>query len=297
MKLKNKTKTYAKILADSINYNNLARVTTFELYFPRSILAEYNTHGAVSRNAASSRAIPINKFIESVENDGYVPYSWGVNQSGMQSFNYVEDEAFFNELNQDWQEAKEQILSIARKFNSKKIHKQFINRLLEPFFYVKLVSTGTDWENFFALRCNKDTHPEFQILSDKMLKCYVEEFSNAKSLKTGEWHLPYHSNNIESFTTEEKIKISVARCARTSYLNFDGKFEPSKDYELYDSLLNSGHMSPFEHIAKCVDVPYDLYSGKLRGWECLRKTFPNENRQVNLVDLYLERKQNGFIDA
>lgn len=297
MKLENKTKTYAKILVDSINCYNGVRLTTFEISFPRSILAEYNTHGAISRNAASSRAIPINKFIESVENDGYVPYSWGVNQSGMQSFNYVEDEAFFKELNQDWQEAKEQILSIARKFNSKKIHKQFINRLLEPFFYVKLVTTGTDWSNFFALRCHKDTHPEFQILADKMLQCYFEEMHEAKVLRKDEWHLPYHSDELKFLSTEERIKISVARCARTSYLNFDGKFEPSKDYALYDSLLKSGHMSPFEHIAKCVDVQHDLYSGKLRGWECLRKTFPNENRKVSLIELYEERKQHGFMDA
>ena len=43
----------AKILADSLNPCGV-RLTTFEITFPRIVLAEFNTHRVFSRNSASS---------------------------------------------------------------------------------------------------------------------------------------------------------------------------------------------------------------------------------------------------
>ena len=53
----------ARIVADSMAPNG-CRITTFELEFPRIILCEWNTHRQISRNTASSRAIPVAKMIE-----------------------------------------------------------------------------------------------------------------------------------------------------------------------------------------------------------------------------------------
>ena len=44
--------------------------------FPRIILAEVNTHRMLSKNTSSSRAIPFNKMVESVQNDPFVPIAW-----------------------------------------------------------------------------------------------------------------------------------------------------------------------------------------------------------------------------
>lgn len=75
----------AKILCDSVHSETGVRLTTMEITFPRIVLAEFNTHRVLSRNSASSRAIPISKMIERVKTDPFVPVWWGRNQKGMQA--------------------------------------------------------------------------------------------------------------------------------------------------------------------------------------------------------------------
>ena len=48
------------------------------------------------------------------------------------------------------------------------------------------------------------------------------------------------------------LKIATARCARVSYLNFEGKDDYEADIKLYDILKSSGHYSPFEHCARAM---------------------------------------------
>lgn len=43
------------------------------------------THRVFSRNSSSSRAIPIEKMVQQVENDPVIPVYWGKNQKGMQA--------------------------------------------------------------------------------------------------------------------------------------------------------------------------------------------------------------------
>ena len=52
----------ARILLDSLSPSG-ARLTTMEVRYPRFIHSEMMTHRVFSRNAASSRAIPIKKMI------------------------------------------------------------------------------------------------------------------------------------------------------------------------------------------------------------------------------------------
>ena len=46
---------------------------TFVLRYPRMIHSEFMTHRMFSRNASSSRAIPVNKVIEQVDSKPVVP--------------------------------------------------------------------------------------------------------------------------------------------------------------------------------------------------------------------------------
>src|SRR5580692_7015772 len=80
----------AKILADSVSPAG-HRLTTFEVTFPRIVLAEFNTHRMFSRNSASSRAIPVTKMLERVRTDPFVPTYWGKNQKGMQAAEQISD--------------------------------------------------------------------------------------------------------------------------------------------------------------------------------------------------------------
>lgn len=50
------------------------------------------------------------------------------------------------------------------------------------------------------------------------------------------------------------LKIAVAKAARISYtiVGQEKEHDYTKDIALYDSLLKSGHMSPFEHVARAM---------------------------------------------
>src|SRR3954463_15005916 len=74
----------AKVILDSISPFG-KRLTTFVLTYPRFVHAEFMTHRAFSRNAASSRAIPAWKIRRSVRMDPAMPVYWGMNQPGMQA--------------------------------------------------------------------------------------------------------------------------------------------------------------------------------------------------------------------
>ena len=74
----------AKIITDSVSEAG-DRLTTMEVTFPRMVLAEFITHRVFSRNSASSRAIPVEKQLQRIMDDPFIPVWWGRNQSGMQA--------------------------------------------------------------------------------------------------------------------------------------------------------------------------------------------------------------------
>lgn len=256
----------AKIICDSLSLSQ-KRISTFVCTFPRFILAEFNTHRIFSRNAASSRAIPVKKFIDQVVNDPAEPVFWGKDQSGMQSFCELSpsDIPVAKEI---WNQARDKMISCAKEMMSIGVHKQIANRLLEPWFNVTVIVTATEFDNFFKLRCHKNAQPEICELANKM-KTELEN-SVPKIKNYGEWHLPFGDAYIDDgITIENALKISVARCARVSYLNFEGKIDNQKDYDLHDRLMNEGHWSPFEHCA--TPTSSDVLSGNFSGWIQYRK--------------------------
>ena len=228
----------AKVIKDSIYCGD--RVTTFELEYPRYLHGQMMTHRVFSRNAASSRAIPIDKVIEHLTTHPIYP-EWTENQSGMQG-KVIEDSDKLNLLNTLWIVARNNAINVARAMQSAGAHKQNVNRILEPFQTIKVVLTGTDFENFFNLRCEDDAQPEIQYLANRMRVKLSE--STPQELGHGEWHLPYVDTQMP---LDEALKVSASCCAQVSYRKHDTSL--AKAEKLHDRLINSKpiHASPMEH--------------------------------------------------
>ena len=355
-------KIEAKIIADSINPQG-DRLTSILVTFPRIILAEVNTHRMLSKNTSSSRAIPFEKMVESIQNDPFIPIAFQKHHSGMQGTEYITDEkiidfkkgVWLNSRNKAIQSAEELYYNVSRatsisdviELEGTGVTKQLCNRLLEPFMWTTMLITGSKegWDNFFSLRLPKyhlkgiptvdealslssetitlvgkskkellkeinqidnDSYTGFKTiinnytdldwlqinkgqaeihmmtLSEKIYDAIQE--SVPKKLKENEWHIPFrdkmNDEKIEdllrgpyraSYIRHEgdlqqaKVEIATARCARLSYMTFDGIIDYEKDIKLHDSLLESHHMSPFEHCARAMstDEYFEFAKGKL----------------------------------
>jgi thymidylate synthase ThyX len=266
----------ASIILDSIGRNEAApRLTTWMLTLPRNVLAELNTHRAFSRNAASSRAVPVMKKLRAVLADPFIPHFWGLNQKGMQA--YKEATGLRRSLARAvWGCACLSAVAFAWVLHKLGLHKQIVNRLVEPFSYVTVLLTSTQkgLENFFTLRIHKDAEPHMRILAKKMLDLY--NASVPQMLNPGEWHIPFMESSA-GIGHDIGIKVAVARAARLSYEDFDGEIDLDKDVRLHNALMEDGHWSPFEHIAQ-VPEKDDYETSNLLGWSQLRKKYPNECR-------------------
>jgi hypothetical protein len=276
----------ATIVADSISPDDI-RLTTFQLRYPRFIHAELMTHRMFSRNASSSRAIPVKRMIEDLRRDPAMPVYWGSNKPGMQAGEQLDEQAI-RRCQEHWLNGRDEAIKTAKCLIADGLHKQIANRILEPWAHINVVVTATDYENFFTLRRHKDAQPELKVLADAMYDAM--QASEPKLLQPGEWHLPFVRESDLPNHPEALKAISVARCARVSYLTHDGReTTPYEDLQLYDRLVGTQplHASPAEHQA----TPDRLYKvrsdgsevwnnpelhGNFRGWVQLRKQLPGE---------------------
>lgn len=305
----------AKIIADSVSRENI-RVTTMQLRYPRFIHAEFMTHRDFSRNASSSRAIPVERMIKDVIEDTAMPIHWGANQKGMQANEEcnaivllgeeIADTAIGefpvsrdNSREEAWFQARDYAVEAAQAFAEAGYHKQIVNRILEPFTHINVLVTSTKWANFLALRDHPAAQPEIRELAKQMRAAM--DASTPKYLNPGEWHLPYvsskDSTEIVAFlrkqgvsptidrVQEKQIALSVARCASVSYLTVEGTpMTIERALTIYESLLGAQpiHASPAEHQAtpdrleKLGWVEPHMH-GNLTGWVQYRKLLPNEN--------------------
>lgn len=277
----------AKIVCDSLAPSGF-RLTTFVLTYPRFIHAEFMTHRVFSRNASSSRAIPVTRQIQEVIENPAIPLAFRKNQKGMQAGDLLEDQDAAVDV---WLAARDAAVIQARKMVDMDIHKQYANRILEPYAHITVVCSGTDFENFFALRYHPMAQPEICELAKQMYQEY--KAGTPPIYEVGYWHLPLVTEEEMKECCEQfgvtclkesrdalrlAIKRSVAKCARVSYKNHDGtKNTLKQDLELYDRLLGNKpiHASPAEHQAEASDHPF-MTSGNLRGWIQYRKTIENE---------------------
>lgn len=285
------TRTHATIVADSVSPAG-HRLTTFECVFPRIILAEVNTHRMLSRNSASSRAIPVEKMIARVLEDPYVPIHWGKNQKGMSADEDV-SLALQDDAREEWINARDYAMKRVRDLFNIGIHKQITNRLLEPFMWHTAVISATELSNFFNLRDTKDAHPDFRDLAHEAREAYSK--SEPRLINYGEWHLPY-VEPAEAFDAEVlhdadyACRVSIGRCARVSYDRLHAEETPEKSKARCDGMLSAGHMSPFEHVARPMQEADfgnpqlglevwksgGAFCGNFRGWVQYRKLIPHE---------------------
>lgn len=283
---------HAEILADSISPDGV-RLTTMLTVYPRFIHSEMLRHRTFSHSVASSRAIPTEKQIEMVRTNPFVPATFNKRVKGM-GVGEEFDSGQAADAKEVWMDAAEDMATAAERLNIIGLDKSRANRIMEPFIWVSDIITGTEWDNFFALRDHEAAQPEFQTLAKLMRK--VRDASTPDKLQRGEWHLPLVDiDEAGEMTTELLIKISAGRIARESYAK-------SQEYEVQEasikraeSLTGAGHWSPFEHQAK---VPEwydpghygsmgpigkvggglkDVYWGNLRGWVQARSLIPNQD--------------------
>ncbi|WFF39245.1 FAD-dependent thymidylate synthase [Moraxella nasibovis] len=310
----------ATIIADSVSAHTGQRITTFELEYHRYIHSELMTHRQFSRNAASSRAIPIRTAIDQVGLNPAMPIHWGLNQAGMQA---KDEQADVDACEKAWCEAADSAIYYAFKLERLGLHKQVVNRILEPFQMMKTLVTATSFDNFFNLRCHTDAQPEIKQLADLMYGAMQE--SEPEVLYAGEWHTPYvrHSRNVDGqliyIITDETelpsivdldtaIKISCSCAAQVSYRKNDTSIE--KAISLYDRLVGSEpvHASAFEHCATPIDntrkahagithwsrgamIPY---SGNFTNWVQYRQLIPNHDCKGYIAPKGLRRQQHAW---
>ena len=253
---------------------------SMKLRYPRFVHAEAKTHRllliddaevelmqeislmddpALSRCASSSRAVPIDRMIQDVLDDPAIPVAWGSNQPGMQAGAEIDRPDLALEM---WLDARDRAVDAAREAQRLGLHKQVVNRLIEPFAHISVIVTATEWDNFFALRRHEAADPTMRALANAMYQAKA----NAKAIvqPLGGWHRPFLQGDGDEATPRQ----IAARCARVSYLNHDGKPATAlQNNVLAGRLEEERHMSPFEHVAQ--PAPGERHHN-LTGWKSLR---------------------------
>lgn len=261
----------AKVIAHSAS-KECPDIYTLELEYPRFIHQEFMTHRVFSRNASSSRAMSIEKNLQEIQRNPAMPIHWGKNEKGMQAKEELEPYVIAGCINH-WQAALTQAVNYAGSLSRIGLHKQIVNRVVEPFSHIRVIVTATEWDNFFALRLHPDAQPEIQELA-RVMKVAMDE-SKPCYLHPGEWHMPYvDDDELGQYDEITCRKISVARCARVSYKP-STNYSIDKDIELFTRLKDAGHFSPFEHVATPMQASrrdYSRYSsvnypGNPESWE------------------------------
>ena len=269
----------ANVIADSVNELG-DRLTTMVIQFHRFILPEVNTHRMLSKNTSSSRAIPVNKLLEQVEEIEAYPLFWGANCKGMSAKQELSEQDQ-RKAKMIWRHARLMAITQVKALmaiGESGVHKQTANRLLEPFLTTTMIISGTNqpsgWQNLFNQRCHEDAQPEFRALAIAMRDAY--DASEPMQLNAGDWHLPFIDFADDDMAvrgwvnSKDFIKVAVGRCARVSYLNHNGDRDSDADIALHDRLLTSKppHLSPFEHVA--IALPNSEKRANFTGFESYR---------------------------
>lgn len=300
----------AEILLDSINSKGV-RLTTAIVQIPRIVLAEFNTHRKLSRNSASSRAIPFEKMVNNVIANPFIPMAVQKHHKGMQGTEYMEEEDY-KQFKEIWMSNLDDAIAGAVTLNEGGVTKQITNRLLEPFLYHKILVTSTSFDNFTALR----NHEAAEIhIAEAALKL-TDALNNSTPIYRNDWgmHLPFiidseiqdylNSEHFQEVQTELEVlqvahnfhqlaisdlylaMISAGKCAKVSYNNFDGIADHKGDYNLAIKLITSGHWSPMEHIGINTPTINNITSNFCAPWTQFRSLFKNQNLIDNRLKKY-----------
>lgn len=257
-----------EVLAASVNSAG-ERVATIRARYPRFIHSEVMTHKDLSRNASSSRAIPVKTMLRSLWNNKAAPLFWGANQPGMQA--YTELTPTRKKLAQFiWDFTGSFVIIMAWLMMKVGAHKQIVNRMIEPWSFIHVQITATDWSRFFKLRIHHAAQPEIQALA----YCIREALRKAtyREVADGDYHLPWITDaerqRYERTKLDLLLHVSGARSARLSYTPHGSvKQSWDKDLKLALGLIEEQHVSPFEHQLKA--TPGEKHAN-FQGWKAQR---------------------------
>lgn len=275
------TEASARVIADSITVDG-HRLTTVEATCWRPVLAEQNTHRVLSRNSASSRAIPVSKQLDRFVDDPSLPLVWPKEQKGMQGGSGL-DGVPLDDAEDLWDDLSTYVHNRISQYVEShpdpetRLHKSMLNRWLEVGLWQTQIISGTQWDGYFWQRCHKDAEPHIRAMAEAIRD--ARDASDPKILQPGEWHLPYWAENgghesdwddasglvYDPVESHEKLdadrlevakRCSTARCARVSYLTQSGERDIGEDLNLYGRLTENRvgsedppHASPLEHVA------------------------------------------------
>lgn len=334
----------ARLVASSISKGGV-RLDTFELEYPRQIHAEVRTHCMIDMNSSSTRAIPM-KFMRQIVLDNPArPIVLTKNQAGMQGkevhdgkiplsliadvyhhtieavVKYFKDCGVnlegrdwvgFDEFQTQWSlrsvSADHEIMERAG------FHKQITNRYIEPYQFMKVVMTGTEFANFFNLRFQEDADPTIIELANCMIE--AQNRVTPELLGEGEWHTPYvsHARGVQDdapleyfvgevgtpdfqwLTAEEAIKVSCCACAQVSYRKLDVSAE--KIQRVYALLINGGiiHGSAFSHVGTPIrDSDMDMFKGTALSVNFLPETWQDGVTHVDRSGQLWSSKLRGWV--
>jgi hypothetical protein len=181
-----------KVIAHSVTpATTPVHIFTLATRYWRPVHAEVMTHRVFTRNAGSSRAIPIATMLKQIRDNPGMPTHWGAAQKGMQAddecVNLVEVPPYLSDAvtacfgyahpfaqtqfltrEEGWKLAAFLMADMSAAFADAGYHKQVGNRLTEPFQYIPVVITATLWDNWFHLRDHEDAYPEIRQLAVAM---------------------------------------------------------------------------------------------------------------------------------
>lgn len=263
------TQTSVKIITDSYSSISQQRATTMLWRVPEIILPQLNTYRVWSRNVASNRA---KRFSATSKNMTYTPAIWMENHKGMVSTNLVPKwKAVVADI--IWKSAGNFAYLHGWMLDKLNISKQYSNRTTTPYRFTDYLVTATSWENFLIQRDDFHAQFEIQVLA-RRVKTALKE-SVPTELKLHEWHLPFVGEDLQLLPIYDKVRISAARCARTSYGKNEGK-DIDADLQLYNKLVHSKppHLSPVEHQLLANNV---TRSGNIDGFTQYRKMLELSN--------------------
>ena len=248
----------AVLLAHSAPPNGHELVTFLLPRLPKPLFGQLAKHRMLSMSAASSRAVPLERLIQEVLEDSFVP-TWTAKQSGMGG-QEISDTRITGPLGAVWRNHRTDAINAALRLHRSGAAKEVCNRLLEPFARLPVVVTGTQWENFYRLRTHEGAQADLRQTALEM-QLLVQE-STPKPLRWGEWHVPFGRD----LPLDDALTCSAAACARCSYMNHGGEFSLEKDRALASKLAHDRHMTPFEHQAEAVPGAY----ANFRDWRSRR---------------------------
>jgi thymidylate synthase ThyX len=281
----------AEVVADSISPDGVRLVSILASY-PLGVHQDILRHRMISHSVSSLRAIPPEALIEQVENYPFVP-EFARRVIGMGVGEPIKGHELKSARN-NWTKAMAASLDAARRMIDLNVDKSRINWLLAPYLWTTDLMTATEWSNFFALRDHSDARPEVRIIARMMREAM--DASEPFKLDYGEWHMPLLTSdeypealaecNATRYWDDWKY-ISAGRCARVSYDKQNEEENHERSISRARSLIESAHMSPFEHISRPMGFneieeddgrdPHESFCGNFRGWIQMRKEISNED--------------------